>query len=112
MATSAIWKITKRPWLTTFAPILISLSFRLVSDQSLIGYRFGGSAIVVFGEPGAWRLCEDTRRRGSRLSRGSEKPWACGCNLDDSITGAKDAAVDAPQGNAQSPPERSYAAAR
>jgi hypothetical protein len=24
-------------WLTTFAPILISLSFKLVSDQSLIG---------------------------------------------------------------------------
>src|SRR5262249_18635193 len=39
MATSAIWKITWRPWLTTFAPILISLSFRLVSDQSLIGLR-------------------------------------------------------------------------
>src|SRR5262249_30747139 len=37
MATSAIWKITWRPWLTTFAPILISFSFRLVSDQSLIG---------------------------------------------------------------------------
>jgi hypothetical protein len=32
MATSA-----KRPWLTTFAPILISFSFKLVSDQSLIG---------------------------------------------------------------------------
>jgi hypothetical protein len=26
-----------RPWLTTFAPILISFSFKLVSDQSLIG---------------------------------------------------------------------------
>jgi hypothetical protein len=24
-------------WLTTFAPILMSLSFRIVSDQSLIG---------------------------------------------------------------------------
>src|SRR6516225_12487800 len=37
MATSAIWKATQRPWLTIFAPILISFSFRLVSDQSLIG---------------------------------------------------------------------------
>ena len=37
MATSAIWKATVRPWLTTFAPILISFSFKLVSDQSLIG---------------------------------------------------------------------------
>ena len=37
MATSAIWKATWRRWLTTFAPILISLSLRLVSDQSLIG---------------------------------------------------------------------------
>ena len=37
MATSAIWKAMLRPWLTTFAPILISFSFRLVSDQSLIG---------------------------------------------------------------------------
>ena len=35
MATSAIWKATKRPWLTPFAPILISVSLRLVSDQSL-----------------------------------------------------------------------------
>src|SRR6516164_7821658 len=38
IATSAIWKATWRPWLTTFAPILISFSFRLVSDQSLIGW--------------------------------------------------------------------------
>ena len=37
IATSAIWKATWQPWLTTFAPILISFSFRLVSDQSLIG---------------------------------------------------------------------------
>src|SRR5262249_20454255 len=27
----------ERPWLTTFAPILISFSVKLVSDQSLIG---------------------------------------------------------------------------
>src|SRR5262245_18085910 len=38
IATSAIWKATWRPWLTTFAPILIGFSFRLVSDQSLIGW--------------------------------------------------------------------------
>jgi hypothetical protein len=37
MATSAIWKAMLRPWLTTLAPILISFSFRLDSDQSLIG---------------------------------------------------------------------------
>ena len=37
MATSAIWKATVRPWLTTLAPILISFSFKLVSDQFLIG---------------------------------------------------------------------------
>ena len=37
MATSAIWKATSRQWQTTFAPILISFSFRLVRDQSLIG---------------------------------------------------------------------------
>src|SRR5207344_335218 len=28
MATAAIWKATKRPWLTPFAPILISVSLR------------------------------------------------------------------------------------
>jgi hypothetical protein len=33
-ATSASWKVTYRPWLTTFAPILISLSRRLVSGFS------------------------------------------------------------------------------
>jgi hypothetical protein len=32
-ATSAIWKVTQRPWLTTYAPILISFSRRLVSDR-------------------------------------------------------------------------------
>ena len=35
--TSAIWKAMPRPWLMTLAPILISFSFRLDSDQSLIG---------------------------------------------------------------------------
>jgi hypothetical protein len=37
MTNSGIWKATYRPWLTTFAPNLISVSFSLVSDQSLIG---------------------------------------------------------------------------
>ena len=32
-ATSAIWKVTYRPWLTTLAPILISFSRKLVSDH-------------------------------------------------------------------------------
>jgi hypothetical protein len=44
IATSAIWKAMLRPWLMTFAPILISFSFRLDSDQSLIG---SGVASVV-----------------------------------------------------------------
>ena len=30
-------RLEKRKWLTTFAPILISFSFRLVSDQSSHG---------------------------------------------------------------------------
>jgi hypothetical protein len=33
MATSAIWKATQRPRLNTFAVILISFSFKLVSDR-------------------------------------------------------------------------------
>jgi len=37
MATAAIWKAMLRPWLMTLAPILISFSFRLDSDLSLIG---------------------------------------------------------------------------
>ena len=32
-----IWKATLRPCLTTLAPILMSFSFKLDSDQSLIG---------------------------------------------------------------------------
>jgi len=31
-ATSATWKVTQPPWMTTLAPILISFSRRLVSD--------------------------------------------------------------------------------
>jgi hypothetical protein len=37
MAISAIWKAKSRPWLTTYAPILMSFSLSLVSDQPLIG---------------------------------------------------------------------------
>jgi hypothetical protein len=33
-ATWAIWNMTYRPWLTTFGPILISFSRRLVSDYN------------------------------------------------------------------------------
>jgi hypothetical protein len=32
-ATSAIWNVTWRPWLTTLAPILISFSRKLVRDH-------------------------------------------------------------------------------
>ena len=35
-ATSASWKVMARAWRTTRAPILISLSCRLVNDQSAI----------------------------------------------------------------------------
>jgi hypothetical protein len=42
VATSAIWKATCRPSLTTFAPILMSFSFRLASDRSLIGSGVAG----------------------------------------------------------------------
>tara|TARA_B110001450_G_scaffold254375_1_gene279595 strand:+ start:169 stop:552 length:384 start_codon:yes stop_codon:yes gene_type:complete len=41
-ATSANWKVMARAWRTTRAPILISLSWRLVSDQSAIS---SGSAM-------------------------------------------------------------------
>ena len=34
MAISAMWKAMERPWLTTLAPILMSFSRGLVSDQS------------------------------------------------------------------------------
>jgi hypothetical protein len=51
MATSAIWKAMLRPWLMTLAPILMSFSFRLDSDQSLIGSGVasvrGRAALVV-----------------------------------------------------------------
>jgi hypothetical protein len=44
MATSAIWKMTRRPSLTTFTPILISFSYKLVSGQSLISSGFAAAA--------------------------------------------------------------------
>jgi len=43
IATSAIWKSMYRPWFTILAPILISFSFRLDSDPSLIGS--GGASV-------------------------------------------------------------------
>jgi len=36
MATSAIWKMTCREWVTTFAPILMSFSRIVVNDQCLM----------------------------------------------------------------------------
>jgi len=33
MATSAIWNVTYRAWVTTLAPILIGLSLSVVNDQ-------------------------------------------------------------------------------
>jgi hypothetical protein len=42
-ATPAIWKVTKRQWLTTFAPILIS---RLVSPRlRRLGHRQGAHEV-------------------------------------------------------------------
>ncbi len=37
-ATSANWKVTYRPWLTTFAPIFTSFSRSVVSDQCSNSY--------------------------------------------------------------------------
>jgi len=37
IATSAIWNVTCREWRTTFAPILISFSFNVVSVQCRTG---------------------------------------------------------------------------
>ena len=44
MATSAIRNAIVRPWLMTWAPILINFSFRLGSDQSLDRLRRGQRA--------------------------------------------------------------------
>src|SRR5215472_8873530 len=65
MATSPIWKATQRPWLATFAPILISLSFRLVSDQSLIG---SGVASVRRKLPRGERMKLEPHRVGGERS--------------------------------------------
>jgi hypothetical protein len=37
MVTSAIWNVTYRAWVTTFAPISISFSLKVVIDQCLTG---------------------------------------------------------------------------
>ena len=42
-ATSAIWKVTYRPWATTLAPILTSFSRIVVSDQCSIS--FGNASV-------------------------------------------------------------------
>ena len=47
IATSAIWKATSRPWRSTFAPILISFSFKLIRDRSLIGSGAAGVRRVL-----------------------------------------------------------------
>jgi hypothetical protein len=51
-ATSASWKVMARAWRTTRAPILISLSCKLVSDQSAMasGKRM---AVVAVGRDDA-----------------------------------------------------------
>jgi hypothetical protein len=46
-ATSAIWNVTYRAWVTIFAPILTSFSLRLVSDQCLTLFRQGGRLEAV-----------------------------------------------------------------
>ena len=54
IATSAIWKATQRPWLKTFAPILINLSRRLISDQSLIGSGVASVRRNFSYQAGSW----------------------------------------------------------
>lgn len=49
MVTSAIWNATKRPWLTTFASILIGFHRRLVSDQR--STVFGSSNVAFESKP-------------------------------------------------------------
>jgi phosphatidylserine decarboxylase len=39
----------------------LELPFRRGQEKSM--FRFGGSAIVVFGEPGAWRPSDDLLQR-------------------------------------------------
>jgi hypothetical protein len=52
-------------------------------DEKFV-FRFGGSVIVVFGEPGAWRANEDIvghTREGIETSCGSAKLSTCGFNV-------------------------------
>ena len=71
MVTSAIWKATQRPWLTIFAPVLISFSLRLVSDQSLMGSGVVGGNQVRFAEltGRAWSQMSDLRRESASSFR-------------------------------------------
>src|SRR5664280_252123 len=73
-ATSAIWKMTLRPWRTTLAPIFTSFSRRLVSDHCLIAcvYRIFDSAWTQRTDGVSSRSDEgsvqaDSRRRGFAL---------------------------------------------
>ena len=57
-ATSAIWKITYRAWCTTFAPILISFSRNVVSDQWATG--LGSASLrrkfpMLYASTKSWR---------------------------------------------------------
>jgi phosphatidylserine decarboxylase len=54
----------------------IETAFRRGEEKSV--FRFGGSAIVVFGEPGAWQPTDDLIARtkeGVRPSCASARPW-------------------------------------
>jgi hypothetical protein len=44
-ATSALWQVTYRPWVTTFAPILISFSRKLVNDH--LSAAFGIASVRI-----------------------------------------------------------------
>jgi hypothetical protein len=46
-ATSASWKVMARAWRTTRAPILISLSWRQVKDQSAMSEQAGRPTVTV-----------------------------------------------------------------
>ena len=67
MATSAIWNVTYRAWVTTLAPILISFSLKVVIDQCL---TLGGGRAYEESCPG----CMPTRTvavgRGCPRNRG------------------------------------------
>src|SRR5215472_13223333 len=71
MATSAIWKATYRPWLTTLAPILISFSLRVVSDQSLIGSGVASVRRKIAEVVGERMKLEPHRIGGERSARQS-----------------------------------------